>query len=480
MRYFILIPAICILTASLALAQWEPDVRLTNDSAGSCLPTSSGWGVGASGSMVHVVWEESRDDNWEIYYRRSTDRGVNWGPDTRLTSDSAMSYLPTVAVNGSAVHVAWRDSRDRGIEVYYKRSTDDGATWSADTRLTDSARVFQGVSAAVSGSMVHVAWDDLRSGDAEIHYVRSTDGGATWGEDVRLTNDSYFSYNPSVAASGSVVLVVWEDRRAGYDVYCRRSTDGGASWGADTRLSDDSTSSFQPSVAMTGSLVHVAWHGYILVGYKRSTDGGATWGPDIRLTEGGHVDNHLSAAVSGNTAHVVWQDTRGGDRDLYYLRSTDNGATWSAETSLTNDTCDNFAPSVAAGGDGVHVVWRDDRDGVHEIYYKRDPTGAVVGTEEAMKGEGASVNRGPTIVRGVLVLPRDMTCLGHDPDSPGGIGSCPALLQDAFGRKVMDLLPGPNDVRHLAPGVYFVRAVSGEPLAVGCERPALSRVVVIR
>jgi hypothetical protein len=41
---------------------------------------------------------------------------------------------------------------------------------------------------------------------------------------------------------------------------------------------------------------------------------------------------------------------------------------------------------------------------------------------------------------------------------------------DAAGRKVMDLRPGTNDIRALAPGVYFVHsglsAVSRQPSAV--------------
>ncbi len=36
-------------------------------------------------------------------------------------------------------------------------------------------------------------------------------------------------------------------------------------------------------------------------------------------------------------------------------------------------------------------------------------------------------------------------------------GTSDAVLLDITGRKVMDLSPGPNDIRHLAPGVYFVR-----------------------
>jgi len=100
-----------------------------------------------------------------------------------------------------------------------------------------------------------------------------------------------------------------------------------------------------------------------------------------------------------------------------------------------------------------------------------DP-GAVV---EA-PGHSPLPDRGPTIIRGSLNLPQDMTDWGHDrivPNSdrvphPVGHVARPALL-DISGRKVMDLKPGPNDVSGLAPGVYFVRS-----------RPAIHRVVVTR
>jgi hypothetical protein len=40
----------------------------------------------------------------------------------------------------------------------------------------------------------------------------------------------------------------------------------------------------------------------------------------------------------------------------------------------------------------------------------------------------------------------------------------PSRLLDATGRKVLDLLPGANDVRVLAPGVYFVRDVQAKAI----------------
>jgi hypothetical protein len=56
----------------------------------------------------------------------------------------------------------------------------------------------------------------------------------------------------------------------------------------------------------------------------------------------------------------------------------------------------------------------------------------------------------PTIVGGLLWL-------GQSGDRPSVGGTVPVLLLDAAGRIVMELRPGPNDIRHVAPGVYFVR-----------------------
>ncbi len=46
---------------------------------------------------------------------------------------------------------------------------------------------------------------------------------------------------------------------------------------------------------------------------------------------------------------------------------------------MTNNTGDSYSSSVVVSGSVVHVVWNDNRDGNFEIYYKRNPTGNLVG-----------------------------------------------------------------------------------------------------
>ena len=377
---------VCILSIQISQAQWQPDVRLTIDPALSVTSFNNAWCVAANGNVVHVVWEDERDGNEEIYYKRSTDGGISWGADTRLTNNSDWSTSPSVSVSGSVVHVVFYDWRDGNAEIYYKRSTDGGISWEADTRLTNASDYSEYPSVSVSGSVVHVVWADNRDGNLEIYYKHSTDGGSSWETDTRLTSNSAVSKYSSVSVFGSVVHVVWNDYRdVNAEIYYKRSTDGGVSWGEDTRLTNASDVSANPSVAVSGSIVHVVWNdnrdGNSEIYYKRSTDSGENWGADTRLTNNDNMSRYSSISVSGSVVHVVWVDNRDGNDEIYYKRSTDGGSNWGTDTQLTSNSGNSGISSVSVSGSVVHVVWCDNRDGNGEIYYKRDPTGNITGIE---------------------------------------------------------------------------------------------------
>ena len=199
-------------------------MQLTNNSAISWLPS-----VSVSGSVVHVVWSDKRNGaTGEIYYKRSTDGGVSWESDRRLTNDSFVSTNCSVNVSEQVVHILWRDSRDGNDEIYYKRSTDGGVSWENDRRLTNNSASSIYPSVTVSGPIVHVVWEDYRGAGSEIYYKHSTDEGINWDEDTRLTNAGSFSMYPSVSASDSVVHVLWEDFRDGQgpEIYYKRNPTG--------------------------------------------------------------------------------------------------------------------------------------------------------------------------------------------------------------------------------------------------------------
>ncbi len=364
-----------------ANAQWQPDVRLTNNTATSVTTLNSRC-IASIGDDVHVVWRDNRDGNTEIYYKRSDDNGKSWGADTRLTNNTTSSYDPSIAVFDSVVHIVWIQFFD----LYYIRSTDRGISWGTDIRLTNNPAKSTIPNIAVSDSIIHVVWYDERETNGEIFYKRSTDMGITWEADTRLTNTIYYSTNPSISVYDSLVCVAWQDFSDGNDeIYYKRSTNNGVSWETDTRLTNNSEISEYPCVAVSGSTVHVVWDDYrhvwpnLEIYYKTSNDGGITWSADTRLTDNSGHSSVPSIAVIDSFVHVVWDDTRNGSEDIYYKGSVNGGNTWGADIRLTNNNNEQHIPSVSVSGSAVHVVWRDYRDGNYEIYYKRNPTGNIIG-----------------------------------------------------------------------------------------------------
>ena len=380
---------VIIFTANLTQAQWGADVRLTNDTAASVLTFSRAMGIASNGDSIHVVWHDERDGNFEIYYKRSIDGGLSWGTDTRLTNVDSISSNPAISISGSIIHIVWNDKRDGNGEIYYKRSADGGASWGGDIRLTNATATSYCPSIAVSGSNVHISWTDLRNGNYEIYYKFSTDGGISWGNETRITNYAAMSYNTSISVSGSNVHIIWEDKRNGNgEIYHKRSTDGGLNWGTDTRLTNNSSHSNLPTSAVSGSNLYVVWDDYRNgnweIYFKHSTDGGLTWGADKRLTNSYGSSVWPKVAVSGSIVHIAWQDNRNGNDEIFYMYSMDGGLSWSSDTLLVNNSATmSEKPSITLSGSAVHLIWQDKRDGPNgEIYYKRNPTGNLIGIKD--------------------------------------------------------------------------------------------------
>jgi hypothetical protein len=104
-------------------------------------------------------------------------------------------------------------------------------------RLTRNAGYSVDPSIAALGNNVHVVWDDSTPGNAEIYYRRSADRGTTWGKTTRLTKSTGDSSDSAIAVSGTNIHVVWADSTPGnYEIFYKRSVNNGVTWRKEKRL----------------------------------------------------------------------------------------------------------------------------------------------------------------------------------------------------------------------------------------------------
>ncbi|MBM3315211.1 exo-alpha-sialidase [candidate division WOR-3 bacterium] len=446
---------LCLSTALPLLAAWEPDVRLTNSQPGQGPSTFAPRWLAATGDYVHVVWGDSRNPSLDVFHLRSTDGGTTWGTAFNLADTIAVSEFPAVAASGMHAYAVWTDDRDGNEEIYFRASADAGATWGSAVRLTADDALSHPPTTAAWGEHVYVLWVDGRTPTgAQVFIKRSTDGGATWSQDAELPNQDAGAISPSVTADDSMVHAVWSDAREGiYKVYYKRSFDHGLTWSADVALTG--VLGYFPSIGVSGMDVHVAWNSIESeVIYRGSTDGGVTWSPERQVSASGDGSTFPTVVCSGPLVHVAWHEDRyAGTSELAYRRSVNHGVTWENEVRLTTADGASTIPCLAAAGPAVHVVWWDTRDLVPgEVYYKRNPDGNIYGIAESRPA--------PATGSTVTVRPNPFTRAASVP----GRENERFVIHDLAGQRLGEYRGGRIGA-NLGPGVYFLRDDYGRSVA---------------
>jgi hypothetical protein len=79
--------------------------------------------------------------NGKVYVRRSTDSGLTWSAAAEMTTSAGGADATSVAAAGKATGqfvITWMDNRGGGWNVWERESTNGGVSWSADAKISDA------------------------------------------------------------------------------------------------------------------------------------------------------------------------------------------------------------------------------------------------------------------------------------------------------------------------------------------------------
>jgi hypothetical protein len=268
-------------------------------------------------------------------------------------------------------------------------SDDGGATWSAPlapfralTRQDDPQIVVD----ADDGTTVYAGY--MQDDKSSQYVARSDDFGRTW-RSVLVEPLERGTDKDILAARGGHVYLVYHTQQK---IFASVSHDGGSTWSTHN-LVGTTNSKLGVSLPSGGAIdskgnAYFAWNGVNNPGQAKgtvnlyvtkSTDGGKTWTtslvdvsqapPPCGCAGWDYWGPQMALGIDArDRVYVLWNANRVkfGVERMYFARSADAAATWSAarDVSLARTGANNLFPALVARSDGdVRIAWQDDRNG---------------------------------------------------------------------------------------------------------------------
>ncbi|MCB1058942.1 MAG: exo-alpha-sialidase [Calditrichaeota bacterium] len=282
---------------------------------------------------------------------------------------------------------------------------------------------------------------DRTTNDGGIYTQTSVDSGVTWSDPAviieHLDNSSVdFEDKPYTCADLSpsspyvnTHYVTWTSFR-GFEnpIFVSRSTDGGATYSEPLRISTSGDCQFSCPTTGPNGEVYVVFINYSNgnIKFDRSFDGGVTWGPDVTVSTitdlwfapnpcgSFRTPNYpvISCDISGGPRngwlYVSWVDLDSSlDPNVMFCRSTDQGVTWSEPVRVDDGPEDTWQwwhwMTVHPETGSIGFAWLDRRD---------DPAGCLYKPYATISFDGGETFAPSIPISDVLCDPRVTNFLG--------------------------------------------------------------------
>lgn len=205
-----------------------------------------------------------------IIFSKSTNKGESWDASLNQINQSISgrnSNGPSVATGEAGqVYVAWASSRNTSpfneLGVGFAKSLNGGSSWSVNESVYDCSGIFTsqlspwGIrvnsypaldvdkSGGLRNGWIYIVTAEKNlspaGSDPDVILHRSTDGGTTWSQGIRVNQDAVnngkVQYFPAIEVddAGGISIVYYDTRNTATNdsvqVYISRSLDGGNTW----------------------------------------------------------------------------------------------------------------------------------------------------------------------------------------------------------------------------------------------------------
>jgi hypothetical protein len=167
---------------------------------------------------MHIVWSNFTSNHYQIYYKKLSSTGNEIIHDKQVSSTTASAQYPSLGIDSANnVHIVWQDNRNANWQIYYSKLDSNGNIVINNRQITARMTPSQYPVIKISETNnVHIAWQDYEFGNYEIYYNKLDNNGNTLIPETRITLEGTASEHPSIGLySDFLANIAWQDNRSG-------------------------------------------------------------------------------------------------------------------------------------------------------------------------------------------------------------------------------------------------------------------------
>lgn len=350
---------------------------------------------GAGGAII--TWYDYRSGRGEDIYAQKISK--NGSPEWDVNGvpvciETGTQWHPKIIADGQGgAVICWEDKRGSDYDIYAQRLNKDGgpAWWVNGIPVckTPENQEYSQI-ASCDGISFAIAWQDYRSGNADIYAQKiNLNGSILWGPNGKIVCNVAGNQERPQIVGGADPIIIWNDFRNGTgnsDIFCQKISSAGAPLWYPYGISICEAPGNQANLkavsdGMDGAVI--VWQDQRtgpggIFARRVNKDGKALWAPDgktvCRVSNGAEFPQ-ISISEDGN-ALIAWQDKRNGGLDVYAQGLDMNGVeSWrkdGAAIVLGFGSVTQQKPRIQRTGNGEYmIVWEDYRNGYSNIYAQK-------------------------------------------------------------------------------------------------------------
>jgi len=321
--------------------------------------------ISVSGDDIYSSWISNVDsNNSDVMFTKISNASGLPTSISNVSNTPGISNIIKLKASKNNVYITWEDKQSGQWQLLYRKSQDGGETFSNLRNLSDTTGNVHLHDLSISRENVFVVWaanENVSSTNKDIFFRRSVNFGNSFDETINLSNNTDDSLDPHMVTNenGTIIYIVWTECDIKHDdpicsIVFTKSLNQGESFTAPVKVSNGMTHSDDRST-LNSLLNHTAANNNL-------NEPSSNTSFNSTINEGSNsINPSIFATPDGRQIYVIWEQIMSakGNLEILLTSSKDYGSSFNKIFNVSNTPGISRLAYGQLLGKDIYIAWSD-------------------------------------------------------------------------------------------------------------------------